>query len=108
MGGCISVSNKAELNAALKDLITDANFRRKGHICSTFVQMNKELNIILKTLFDRVQITLLLLIRQTTIRHLIACNGRNEFLLYRKANFEQPTSKNHFLKIKHMLGSQTN
>jgi 3-deoxy-D-manno-octulosonic-acid transferase len=41
MGGCISVSNKAELNAALKDLITDANFRRKGHICSTFVQMNK-------------------------------------------------------------------
>jgi hypothetical protein len=27
MGGCISVSNKAELNAALKDLITDANFR---------------------------------------------------------------------------------
>jgi hypothetical protein len=26
MGGCISVSNKAELNA-FKDLITDANFR---------------------------------------------------------------------------------
>jgi 3-deoxy-D-manno-octulosonic-acid transferase len=50
MGGCISVSNKAELNAALKDLITDANFRHeKGHICSTFVQMNKgATNIILK------------------------------------------------------------
>jgi hypothetical protein len=29
MGGCISVSNKAELNAALKDLITDANFHEK-------------------------------------------------------------------------------
>jgi 3-deoxy-D-manno-octulosonic-acid transferase len=29
MGGCISVSNKAELNAALKDLITDANFRHE-------------------------------------------------------------------------------
>jgi hypothetical protein len=29
MGGCISVSNKAELNAALKDLITDANFDTK-------------------------------------------------------------------------------
>ncbi|MFT7396689.1 MAG: 3-deoxy-D-manno-octulosonic-acid transferase [Flavobacterium sp.] len=50
MGGCVSVSNKAELNAALKDLITDANFRsEKGHICSTFVQMNKgATNIILK------------------------------------------------------------
>jgi 3-deoxy-D-manno-octulosonic-acid transferase len=38
MGGCISVSNKAELNAALKDLITDANFRTKRsylqHFCS--------------------------------------------------------------------------
>jgi 3-deoxy-D-manno-octulosonic-acid transferase len=32
MGGC-SVSNKAELNAALKDLITDTNFRKV--ICST-------------------------------------------------------------------------
>jgi 3-deoxy-D-manno-octulosonic-acid transferase len=50
MGGCVSVSNKAELNAALKDFITDANFRsEKGHICSTFVQMNKgATNIILK------------------------------------------------------------
>jgi 3-deoxy-D-manno-octulosonic-acid transferase len=36
MGGCISVSNKAELNAALKDLITDANFRHEKVICSTF------------------------------------------------------------------------
>jgi hypothetical protein len=41
MGGCISVSNKAELNAALKDLITDATTSEAGHICGTFVQMNK-------------------------------------------------------------------
>jgi 3-deoxy-D-manno-octulosonic-acid transferase len=42
MGGCISVSNKTELIAAFKDLIVDTNYRsEKGHICSTFVQMNK-------------------------------------------------------------------
>ncbi|MFT5254077.1 MAG: 3-deoxy-D-manno-octulosonic-acid transferase, partial [Flavobacteriales bacterium] len=42
MGGCVSVSNKTELIAAFKDLITDPNYRsEKGHICSTFVQMNK-------------------------------------------------------------------
>ena len=42
MGGCISVSDKTELIAAFKDLIVDDSFRsEKGHICSTFVQMNK-------------------------------------------------------------------
>jgi hypothetical protein len=41
MGGCISVSNKAELNAALKDLITDANFRSEK-VLALCVQMNKE------------------------------------------------------------------
>jgi 3-deoxy-D-manno-octulosonic-acid transferase len=42
MGGCISVSDKTELIAAFKDLIVDPNFRNeKGHICSTFVQMNR-------------------------------------------------------------------
>lgn len=42
MGGCISVSDKTELIAAFKDLIVDPNFRyEKGHICSTFVQMNR-------------------------------------------------------------------
>jgi hypothetical protein len=72
MGGCISV--KAELNAALKDLITDANFRSEKVILQHFVQMNKgATNIILKTLFDSVQITLIL-IKQTTIQYLIACN----------------------------------
>jgi 3-deoxy-D-manno-octulosonic-acid transferase len=52
MGGCISVSDKAELNAAFKDLIVDANFRsEKGHICSTFVQMNKgATNMIMKNI----------------------------------------------------------
>lgn len=42
MGGCISVSNTTELKDAFKDLITDASLRsEKGHICSTFVSMNK-------------------------------------------------------------------
>ena len=52
MGGCISVSEKTELIAAFKDLIVDANFRsEKGHICSTFVQMNKgATNIIMKNI----------------------------------------------------------
>jgi 3-deoxy-D-manno-octulosonic-acid transferase len=52
MGGCISVSDKAELIAAFKDLIVDPNFRsEKGHICSTFVQMNKgATNIIMKNI----------------------------------------------------------
>jgi 3-deoxy-D-manno-octulosonic-acid transferase len=62
MGGCISVSNKAELNAALKDLITDANFRHEKVISAALLLMNKgATNIILKNI--------LLLIRQTTIRH---------------------------------------
>jgi 3-deoxy-D-manno-octulosonic-acid transferase len=52
MGGCISVSDKAELIDAFKDLIIDPNFRsEKGHICSTFVQMNKgATNIIMKNI----------------------------------------------------------
>jgi 3-deoxy-D-manno-octulosonic-acid transferase len=37
MGGCISVSNKAELNAALKDLITDANFRHEKVISAALL-----------------------------------------------------------------------
>jgi 3-deoxy-D-manno-octulosonic-acid transferase len=54
MGGCVSVSNKTELNSAFKDLIVDANFRgEKGHICSTFVQMNKgATNIIMKNIMQ--------------------------------------------------------
>jgi 3-deoxy-D-manno-octulosonic-acid transferase len=52
MGGCISVSEKTELIAAFKDLIVDDSFRsEKGHICSTFVQMNKgATNLIMKNI----------------------------------------------------------
>jgi 3-deoxy-D-manno-octulosonic-acid transferase len=54
MGGCVSVSNKTELHTAFKDLIVDPNFRNeKGHICSTFVQMNKgATNIIMKNIMQ--------------------------------------------------------
>lgn len=42
MDGCISVSNKTELFDAFSNLITNDDIRNeKGHICSTFVQMNK-------------------------------------------------------------------
>lgn len=40
--GCISVSNQKELNEAFENLIQNEDIRHeKGHICSTFVQMNK-------------------------------------------------------------------
>jgi len=40
--GCISISNEAELNEAFSNLIQNEAIRReKGHICSTFVEMNK-------------------------------------------------------------------
>lgn len=40
--GCISVSNKKELEAALISLILiEVERQEKGHICETFVQMNK-------------------------------------------------------------------
>ena len=42
MGGCISISNKNELVDAFSNLIANDDIRNeKGHICSTFVQMNK-------------------------------------------------------------------
>jgi 3-deoxy-D-manno-octulosonic-acid transferase len=37
MGGCISVSNKAELIAAFKDLITDTNFRHEKVISAALL-----------------------------------------------------------------------
>jgi len=48
--GCISISNQKELNEAFDNLIFNEDFRHeKGHICSTFVQMNKgATNVILK------------------------------------------------------------
>ena len=40
--GCVSISNQSELNDALSNLISNTDIRHeKGHICSTFVQMNK-------------------------------------------------------------------
>lgn len=40
--GCISISNKNELFDAFSNLINNNDIRHeKGHICSTFVQMNK-------------------------------------------------------------------
>jgi len=42
MEGCISVSNQKELNEAFDNLIQNDDEREeKGHICATFVQMNK-------------------------------------------------------------------
>jgi 3-deoxy-D-manno-octulosonic-acid transferase len=41
-GGCISISNKNELVDAFSSLIANNNIRHeKGHICSSFVQINK-------------------------------------------------------------------
>ena len=49
LGGCISVSNQNELNETFNNLLRNDDIRQeKGHICSTFVQMNKgATNIIL-------------------------------------------------------------
>jgi 3-deoxy-D-manno-octulosonic-acid transferase len=54
MGGCISISNKNELVDAFSNLIANDDIRNeKGHICSTFVQMNKGATpIILKYLLN--------------------------------------------------------
>ncbi len=42
MEGCIAISNKNELSDAFSNLIRNDSIRHeKGHICSTFVQMNK-------------------------------------------------------------------
>ena len=42
LGGCISISNQNNLNEAFDNLIQNFDERfEKGHICSTFVQMNK-------------------------------------------------------------------
>jgi len=48
--GCVSISNQNELNDAFSNLITNDDVRHeKGHICSTFVEMNKgATNVILK------------------------------------------------------------
>lgn len=50
--GCVSISNQNELNEAFDNLIFNEDVRHeKGHICSTFVQMNKgATDVILKYL----------------------------------------------------------
>ena len=52
MDGCISISNQKEMNEAFENLIHNEDIRaEKGHICSTFVQMNKNATqIILDTI----------------------------------------------------------
>ena len=42
MEGCTSISNQEELNETFDKLLQNSDIRlEKGHICSTFVQMNK-------------------------------------------------------------------
>lgn len=42
MGGCVTITNQYQLNDAFNNLIMNADIRHeKGHICETFVQMNK-------------------------------------------------------------------
>jgi 3-deoxy-D-manno-octulosonic-acid transferase len=42
MEGCVSISHQNELNDAFHNLISNTDIRHeKGHICETFVQMNK-------------------------------------------------------------------
>jgi 3-deoxy-D-manno-octulosonic-acid transferase len=42
MEGCVSISNQNELNETFQTLLSNDDIRHeKGHICSTFVQMNK-------------------------------------------------------------------
>ena len=57
MEGCISISNKKELMDAFSNLIANDNIRHeKGHICNTFVQMNKgATDIIMKKINDQVE-----------------------------------------------------
>ncbi|MBA4319882.1 MAG: 3-deoxy-D-manno-octulosonic acid transferase [Flavobacterium sp.] len=54
MEGCVSISNKKELFDAFSNLIANDDIRHeKGHICSTFVQMNKgATSIILKHILN--------------------------------------------------------
>lgn len=54
MEACVSVNNQKELNEALENLIHNDDIRNeKGHMCSTFVQMNKGATaIILKNILN--------------------------------------------------------
>ncbi|MGO4906054.1 3-deoxy-D-manno-octulosonic acid transferase [Flavobacterium sp. W20_MBD1_R3] len=54
MDACVSVANQKELNEALENLIRNDDIRNeKGHMCSTFVKMNKGATaIILKNIVN--------------------------------------------------------
>jgi 3-deoxy-D-manno-octulosonic-acid transferase len=54
MEASVAVSNQKELNEALENLIHNDDIRNeKGHMCSTFVQMNKGATaIILKNILN--------------------------------------------------------
>jgi 3-deoxy-D-manno-octulosonic-acid transferase len=54
MEGCISISDKKGLFDAFSNLIANEDIRHeKGHICSTFVQMNKgATTVILKSILN--------------------------------------------------------
>ncbi|MBM6498951.1 3-deoxy-D-manno-octulosonic acid transferase [Flavobacterium macrobrachii] len=46
--GCISINNQNELNEAFDNLISNEDIRHeKGHICETFVQMNKGATVVI-------------------------------------------------------------
>lgn len=53
--GCISITNQNELNDTFSNLISNEDIRlEKGHICSTFVQMNKgATEVILKHIYNK-------------------------------------------------------
>ena len=52
--GCVSISNQEELNEAFDNLISNVDIREeKGHICATFIDMNKgATDIILKHIIN--------------------------------------------------------
>ena len=53
--GCISIANQIELNDTFSNLISNEDIRlEKGHICSTFVKMNKGATaVILKHIYNK-------------------------------------------------------
>ena len=55
MEGCISITNQNQLNDAFDNLISNDDIRHeKGHICETFVQMNKgATDVILKHICNK-------------------------------------------------------
>ncbi len=55
MEGCISITNQNQLNDAFDNLISNDDIRHeKGHVCETFVQMNKgATDVILKHICNK-------------------------------------------------------